>query len=60
MSRGETTGLHAIHQVDALGRADPQTFLNQAWAEWQEQDEPRGTFAQSLKDGNRFPWWLFI
>ena len=56
----EKGGFQEIHQVDVLGRLDAQKFLEACLRTWEAKPHPRGSFSQSLLDGARFPWWLYL
>ena len=60
MKGGGKGGFQERHQVDVLGRSDAHKFLEACLRTWEEQPHPRGCFSQSLLDGARFPWWLYL
>ena len=60
MRGGQQGGFLDRHQVDVLGRADAQKFLEASLRTWEARPHPRGQFSESLLDGSRFPWWLYL
>ena len=57
-SGGRQGGFLVRHQVDVIGRADAERFLEASRSAWEAQPHPRS--AWSLHDGTRFPWWLYL
>ena len=60
MKGGGKGSFQEIHQVDVVGRQDAQKFLEASLRIWKAKPHPRGSFSQSLLDGESFPWWLYL